>query len=155
MLNHYLKVFHLGPQSHEASSGVISLLKPNREFWLIFLLTGLLLLGAELPACLTVPKTPATNEVPVSFFFMGHHDSVCLSADFNGWSSESHCLQRKGDEWSIQLFLPPGSYRYGFVIDKKEWVRDPEALIQEDDGFGSKNSVLLIDPAVTKRPPAP
>jgi len=113
------------------------------------------LLGAELPACLTVPKAPATNEVPVSFVFKGSHDSVCLSADFNGWSSESHCLQRKGDKWSIQVFLPPGSYRYGFVIDKKEWAPDPEALIQEEDGFGSKNSVLLIDPAVTKRPPAP
>jgi hypothetical protein len=41
------------------------------------------------------------------------------------------------------------------VIDKRDWICDPEALIQEDDGFGKKNSVLLIDPAVTKRLPAP
>ena len=115
----------------------------------------MLFMGAGLPGCVTSPKAPETKEVMVSFVFIGHHDSVCLSADFNGWSSESHCLQRKGAEWSIQLVLPPGRYRYGFVIDKGEWACDPEALIQEDDGFGKKNSVLLVEPAVTKRLPGP
>ena len=132
-----------------------ALLKGKVGFSISFLLAGMLFLGAGLPACVTVPKAPETEEVSVSFVFIGHHDSVCLSADFNGWSSESHCLQRKGDEWSIQLVLRPGSYQYGFVIDKRDWACDPEALIQEDDGFGKKNSVLLIDPAVTKRLPAP
>ena len=129
--------------------------KGSRRFWIITLLIGMLFLGAGLPACVSVPKATETEEVSVSFVFIGRHDSVCLSGDFNGWSSESHCLQRKRDEWSIQLVLPPGSYRYGFVIDKRDWVCDPEALIQEDDGFGKKNSVLLIDPAVTKRLSAP
>jgi 1,4-alpha-glucan branching enzyme len=115
----------------------------------------MLFLGAGLPACVTAPKARQTEEVLVSFMFIGHHDSVCLSADFNGWSSESHCLQRKGDEWSIQVSLPPGTYRYGFVIDERDWACDPEALIQEEDGFGKNNSVLLIDPAVTKRRSAP
>lgn len=127
----------------------------NLGFSIILLLAGLIFLGAGLPACVTVPQAPETENVAVLFFFTGRHDSVCLSGDFNGWSSESHCLQRTGDEWTIQVVLPPGSYRYGFVIDKKEWVCDPEALIQEDDGFGRKNSVLLIDPAVTKRPSGP
>jgi hypothetical protein len=129
--------------------------KGNLGFLITFLLAGMLFLGTGLPACVTVPKALETAEVLVSFVFIGRHDSVCLSGDFNGWSSESHCLQRKGDEWSIQLVLSPGSYRYGFVIDKRDWACDPEALIQEDDGFGKKNSVLLIDPAVTKRLPAP
>ena len=129
--------------------------KGNLGFSISFLLAGMLFLGAGLPACVTVPKAPETEEVSVSFVFFGHHDSVCLGADFNGWSSESNCLQRKGDEWAIQLGLPPGSYRYGFVIDKRDWVCDPEALIQEDDGFGRKNSVLVIDSAVTKRLSAP
>ena len=111
----------------------------------------MLFLGAGLPACVTVPRDPQADNVLVSFVFVGRHDSVCLSGDFNGWSSESNCLERKGDQWSVQLVLPPGTYRYGFVIDRREWVCDPEALIQEDDGFGKKNSVLVIDPAVTKR----
>jgi 1,4-alpha-glucan branching enzyme len=134
---------------------VITLSKGNPGFWKTFVLAGMLFLGAGLPACVTVPKATETEEVVVSFAFVGRHHSVCLSGDFNGWSAESHCLQRGGDGWSIQLVLPPGRYRYGFVIDKRDWVCDPEAHIQEDDGFGKKNSVLLIDAAVTKRLPAP
>ncbi len=130
--------------------------KGNPGFWKTFVLAGMLFLEAGLFACVTVPNAPETEEgVLVSFSFIGRHDSVCLSGDFNAWSSESHCLQRKGEEWSIQLVLPPGSYRYGFVIDKRDWAWDSEALIQEDDGFGKKNSVLLIDLAVTKRLPGP
>jgi hypothetical protein len=137
------------------SSGVISLSKGNPWFCRIFLLAGMLFLEAGLDACLTIPNASERAEMLVTFVYTGHHDSVCLSGDFNGWSPESHCLQRKGDEWSIQLVLPPGSYRYGFVIDKRDWACDPGARIQEDDGFGRRNSVLLIDLAVTKRPPAP
>jgi 1,4-alpha-glucan branching enzyme len=130
---------------------VIVLSKGNPGFLTTFFLTAMLFLGAGLPACVTLPKAPETEEVSVLFVFTGRHASVCLSGDFNGWASESNCLERKGDQWSVQLVLPPGTYRYGFVIDRREWVCDPEALIQEDDGFGKKNSVLVIDPAVTKR----
>jgi 1,4-alpha-glucan branching enzyme len=134
---------------------VTDLSKGSLGFSIPHLLAGMLFFGAGLLACMTVPKVPGPEEVSVSFVFIGRHDSVCLSGDFNGWSSESHCMQRKGDEWLIQLDLTPGRYRYGFVIDKTGWACDPEALIQEDDGFGRKNSVLLIDPAVTKRRSAP
>lgn len=129
--------------------------KGNRRFRIITLLIGTILLGAGLLACVTVPNVQEPEEVSVSFVFIGRHDSVCLSGDFNSWSPESHCLKRRGDEWSIQLVLAPGRYRYGFVIDKRDWACDPEALIQEDDGYGKQNSVFLIDPAVTKRLPAP
>lgn len=127
------------------------MLKGTLGVSICFLLAGMLFLGAGLPACVTAPKALETAEVSVSFVFIGNHDSVCLTADFNGWSSESHCLQQKGGEWSIQLLLPPGRYRYGFVIDKRDWACDPEALIQEEDGFGKQNSVLVIDSNVTKR----
>jgi 1,4-alpha-glucan branching enzyme len=110
----------------------------------------MLFIGAGLACCVTVPKAPETAGVAVLFEFTGHHDSVCLSGDFNGWSSESHCLQPKGDTWSVQLVLPPGRYRYGFILDKRDWVCDPGAFIQEDDGFGKKNSVLVIESSVTK-----
>jgi hypothetical protein len=128
-----------------------TLISANHRYWRAVLLGVLLLLGAGWHACVTVPRDREREEVLVSFFFTGRHDSVCLSGDFNGWSSESHCLQRKGEEWSIQLALPPGRYRYGFVIDKREWAWDPGAPVQEDDGFGKKNSLLVIDSAVTKR----
>lgn len=146
---------HSVGESSRISSGVIVLSKGNLGCWIARALAGMLFLGAAVPGCVTVPKPTETKEVSVTFVFVGRHDSVCLSGDFNGWSSESDCLKREGDRWSVQLVLPPGTYRYGFVIDKRDWVCDPEALIQEDDGFGRKNSVLVIDQAVTKMPPAP
>ena len=134
---------------------VIFLLKGNPGYWRRLLIAVLLFLGAGLHACLSVPKGSEREDVLVSFVYIGRHDSVCLSADFNGWSADSHCLQRKGDEWSIRVALPPGRYRYGFILNRREWVCDPDALIQEDDGFGRKNSVLAIDSAVTKTLPGP
>ena len=118
----------------EHEFAVRSLVKGNHLSWRAVLLGVWLFLGAGWQACATVPREREKG-----------------GEDFNGWSHESHCLQRKGEEWSIQLTLPPGSYRYGFVIDKREWAYDPDAVIQEDDGFGKKNSLLLIDSAVTKR----
>lgn len=155
LLNNLRKLSHSVGRSRWFTSGVPALAKGNPRFSITFLLVGIIFLGAGFPGCVAAPKAPETEELMVSFVFTGHHESVCLSGDFNGWSSESHCLERKGDEWSIQLVLPPGSYRYVFVINKRDWVCDPEALIKEDDGFGRKNSVLLIDPHVTKRPSGP
>lgn len=130
------------------------ILRGNTTCWRLLLIAVLFFLGGGLHACSTVKKGAETGEALVSFVYSGHHDSVCLSADFNGWSSQSHCLQWNGESWSVQLELPPGRYRYGFILDGRDWVCDPEALIQEDDGFGRKNSVLVIDSAVTKRRPA-
>ena len=152
LLNNHHKLLQTVGRSRWFSSGVTGLSKRIHVFSISFLLAGMIFLQAGLPACVTVQKAPETENFSVLFVFTGRHDSVCLSGDFNGWSSESHCLQRKGDEWTIQLVLPVGSYRYGFVVDKKEWVCDPESPIQEDDGFGRKNSVLLIETVVTKRP---
>jgi 1,4-alpha-glucan branching enzyme len=129
---------------------VRSLIRGTSQWWRAVLIGVLLFLGGGSHACVSAPRGPEREEVLVTFFFTGRHDSVCLSGDFNGWSADSHCLQRKGDGWSIQLALPPGSYRYGFVIDRRDWAWDPGAPVQEDDGFGKKNSLLLIDSAVTK-----
>ncbi|MCU0595285.1 MAG: isoamylase early set domain-containing protein [Desulfobacterota bacterium] len=145
-----------GRTASRLSAGVIDLPMIRRQFWRAFSLMAMLFLGAGLTACMPVARAPEPEEgALVTFVFIGQHDSVCLSGDFNGWSLESHCLQRKGDEWSIQLDLSPGVYRYGFVINGKDWVCDPEAPMTEDDGFGKKNSVFVIAPSVTKRPPAP
>jgi 1,4-alpha-glucan branching enzyme len=85
------------------------------------------------------------RSVKVLFKYEGSHKSVCLSGDFNGWSSTSHCLDREGDQWTIEVLLAPGRYRYGFILDGETWTSDPNALLQEDNGFGRKNSVLIVE----------
>jgi hypothetical protein len=82
---------------------------------------------------------------PVLFTYAGAAKRVCLSGDFNAWSPDSDCLRREGARWEIRIFLPPGRYRYGFLLDDKDWIPDPGALLQEADGFGRNNSVLVVE----------
>ena len=46
--------------------------------------------------------------------------------------------------WSIVKPLPPGRYEYKYVIDRNSWIEDPNALEMVDDGYGGKNSVLIV-----------
>jgi 1,4-alpha-glucan branching enzyme len=87
----------------------------------------------------------APREVVVLFTYKGTYNKVCLSGDFNSWSANSHCLSPKGERWEIWVKLQPGRYRYGFILDGTRWSPDQDALFQEDDGFGKKNSVLIVE----------
>tara|TARA_B100000029_G_scaffold505015_1_gene584921 strand:+ start:107 stop:502 length:396 start_codon:yes stop_codon:yes gene_type:complete len=46
--------------------------------------------------------------------------------------------------WSILKVLPPGRYEYKFVVDRNTWIIDPNALESIDDGYGGKNSILIV-----------
>ena len=46
--------------------------------------------------------------------------------------------------WSIVKELTLGRYEYKFVVDRNSWMEDPNALETIDDGYGGKNSVLIV-----------
>jgi len=46
--------------------------------------------------------------------------------------------------WTLIKTLEPGRYQYKFVIDRNTWVTDPNGLETVDDGYGGKNSVLIV-----------
>ena len=69
---------------------------------------------------------------------------VCLAGDFNEWKVCEAPMERVGgDTWSITIELPRGRHEYMFVIDD-QWVTDPNAMGYSDDGFGNRNSVLVV-----------
>jgi 1,4-alpha-glucan branching enzyme len=108
----------------------------------------ILLACAAVAACSAwhAQRIPSESaEWPVLFTFEGTAQKVCLSGDFNAWSPDSHCLTKEGRKWKIQVFLPSGRYKYGFLLDGKRWVPDSGALLQEEDGFGRMNSVLVVE----------
>ena len=85
------------------------------------------------------------TRIPVTFTFQGNYRSVCISGDFNNWS-QSQCLSYNTDGlWSIKIFLNPGHYQYGFLLDGKIRVPDPQGQLEAEDGFGNKNSVLILE----------
>lgn len=71
--------------------------------------------------------------------------SVSIVGDFNDWSFSATPLeQQPGDGlWWVTLSLPPGRYRYAFVVDGTRWRKDPNSPAAEDE-FGRPNSVVTI-----------
>ena len=72
--------------------------------------------------------------------------TVHLTGDFLGWSPEGIALEdpRGTGVWTADVPLPPGVYQYTFVLDGTEWIPDPRAMSQVDDGFGQVNSVVIV-----------
>jgi anti-sigma-K factor RskA len=71
--------------------------------------------------------------------------TVALVGDFNDWSLSATQLARKAGDgvWWVTVALPPGRYRYAFVVDGITWSRDPNAP-PADDEFGRPNSVVTV-----------
>lgn len=85
--------------------------------------------------------------------------TVHVSGEFNGWLipgkkltkgdkvlyKTSFLMQKKGGVWVRWIKLTVGkTYAYKFVINKTAWVADPAASKLMEDGFGGKNSVVIV-----------
>lgn len=72
---------------------------------------------------------------------------VEVIGSFNNWSREGIRMVRDKDHgvWVVVLHLKRGSYEYAFRVNQEEIVEDPKAIMQRDDGFGHKNSILIIE----------
>ena len=70
--------------------------------------------------------------------------SVSLAGEFNSWSATANPMRKRPNgDWAGSVQLPAGRHLYKFVVDDK-WIADPENPTQEDDGYGGKNSVVVI-----------
>jgi hypothetical protein len=93
------------------------------------------------------PAPDGASQVVTRFVLVAPEaSSVRLTGDFLAWSREGIALEdlRGTGIWTADVPLPPGVYQYTFVIDETEWVADPRAVSQVDDGFGQMNSVVIV-----------
>ena len=71
---------------------------------------------------------------------------VALVGDFNDWNPDATPLAPAGPSaWTVTIPLPPGRYRYTFVVDGSRWVADPAGAAAPDD-FGQPTSVITVIP---------
>lgn len=99
------------------------------------------------PGCAWKASRPAPGSSRILFVYSGAADSVCVGATFNGWAVDQDCLQRRQGRqghWELELVVPSGRHAYGFFVNGGHFQPDPEAVAQEDDGFGRTNSVLIV-----------
>jgi hypothetical protein len=99
----------------------------------------------------TVKETTATSSMtgqPREVTFALNHASareISLIGEFNNWSAEAAPMKPSSDGiWRVTVLLPPGTYSYKFLIDRKQKLEDPEATGSEPDGFGGVNSVIKV-----------
>ncbi len=73
-------------------------------------------------------------------------DNISVAGDFSEWEPISLDLQIVDGKqvWSGLVPVTRGEHRYMFVRDGVEWLTDPLADVQRDDGFGNKNAVLYL-----------
>jgi hypothetical protein len=71
---------------------------------------------------------------------------VYLAGDFNDWTPERTPMEPKGRIWRAVLQLPPGRYRYRYVVDG-EWRSDPMNPLTVPGAYGGDDSVLLLGPS--------
>ncbi|MGH7680201.1 MAG: isoamylase early set domain-containing protein [Gemmatimonadaceae bacterium] len=70
---------------------------------------------------------------------------VSVVGDFNGWDTAATPAIKQADgTWAAFVPLRPGRHVYSFVLDGSHFVADPAAPIAPDDGYGNKNSVVVV-----------
>jgi hypothetical protein len=103
--------------------------------------------NADAPGSLAVAAPPETVLVRL-VVVVPDAATVEVAGDFNGWDPTRTPLAAAGNgAWTVMLPLQPGRYEYMFVVNGEQWIADPFAVEQSDDGFGSQNAVLDVRPA--------
>jgi 1,4-alpha-glucan branching enzyme len=96
---------------------------------------------APVAAALEAPSTTLVRLVVVQ----PGATTVQVAGDFNGWNPARTSLEQLSNgAWAVTIPLKPGRYEYMFVVDGRQWIADPFAAEQNDDGFGSRNAVLDV-----------
>ena len=76
--------------------------------------------------------------------FQPDAQEVSVEGSFNNWNPRATAMKRdpRGD-WSVEVQLPPGEYRYRFLVDG-EWRDDPAALFTAMNSYGSFDAVVIV-----------
>lgn len=98
---------------------------------------------------------PPSLKGNTTFRLKGYADAaiVALAGSFNNWNQSEYILGREGDEWVCRIDLEPGKHAYKFIVDGN-WLLDPANPNTEDDDYGVKNSVILVEKISGQRPNA-
>ena len=74
-------------------------------------------------------------------------ERVQLAGDFNNWTLDGNDMEAMDGVWKKVVKLPPGRYRYCYVVDGR-WQNDPLNATVEPSPYGGEDSVLVMDERV-------
>lgn len=117
----------------------------NRNHAAAFMAVCLAFLLLGCAAQSQIPGGPRERPRVVFKFRNPRATRVSLVGDFNNWSPNAQEMIQHGDTWVAEVALDPGRYQYVFLVDGSKWEPDPDAVMTEDSGFGTKNSILIVE----------
>lgn len=96
------------------------------------------------------PSPGSPDAVGVRFVLHDQHralHSVAVLGSFNEWRPGGFEMRYddRARAWTLSAHLPRGSHEYVFLVDGERTEPDPQAAFFKDDGFGRRNSVLLLE----------
>jgi len=90
------------------------------------------------------PSAPTVTSEGVVFTVAARDaHRVQLAGDFNDWVADGGEMEPRGGVWVKVLKLPPGRYRYRFVVDG-QWQSDPHNSLAEPSPYGGNDSLLVL-----------
>lgn len=111
------------------------------------ILGGGLALAAGIAGLLLALRSQRPASRPVHFAIQADSAaSVAVVGDFNEWDPAGTPLERTDDgQWKVTLSLPPGRYRFSFLVDGRSWRPDPERPAVPDPDFQIPTSQVLVE----------
>src|SRR5262245_42758670 len=106
--------------------------------------------GRQAPASELSPsiaEISTTREVRLVQFVLSapKASQVTVVGDFNQWDpAATPMVRREGGAWTAAIPVAPGRHVYAFIVDGDRWVSDPAAPLAPEDGFGIRNSVIVV-----------
>ena len=92
------------------------------------------------PAPLTAPR-----EVTFTLVAPGA-ERVLLAGEFNDWTLDGSEMEPSEGIWTRTLKLPPGRYRYRYIVDGR-WLTDPSNAAVAPNEYGEQDSVVVVEDA--------
>ena len=69
-------------------------------------------------------------------------DILGLNSD---WDNAISMTRKKDGTFSVDVNLPKESrHEFKYLVNKTEWINDPEADAEVPNGFGGSNSVIIL-----------
>src|SRR3989442_1555861 len=90
------------------------------------------------------PSAPIVTPQEVTFTIEAPDaEHVLLAGDFNDWTLDGSEMDPIRGVWTKVIKLPPGRYRYRYVVDGR-WQNDPSNAAVEPNPYGEHDSILLV-----------
>ena len=101
---------------------------------------------ALLYSVIRIPSAPVGSKDEIYRFvlYLPEAQEASVIGTFSDWSPIP--MERVGNTgyWTLKMQLPPGEYRYNYLIEQHTRIYDPTVLDRETDDFGGENSILHI-----------